>query len=246
MLEEMKEVFNKVLEKLYPNDITCFLCGEEVKEDENGLCDRCAKEIQWNNQYCVTCGSPCKTMAIYCMHCQNGERNFTLARSPFVYCDRIALSIQNLKYNGKKYLANRFALLMKEPLEKLIEEGVQIDLIVYVPLFKKRQKGRGFNQSELLAKELSKLTNIPLSRNNLIRVKDTITQTNLTFKERQSNLDKAFEIVDKSEFKNKNILLIDDVLTTGATADNCSKILKKAKAKNVYVLTFATTDGEHV
>jgi ComF family protein len=115
---------------------------------------------------------------------------------------------------------------------------------MYVPLYTKRQKKRGYNQSELLSNELSKLIGISVSHNNLIRIKDTITQTNLSFKERQKNLESAFEIKDKKEVKDKNILLIDDVLTTGATADNCAKILKKAKAKGVYVLTFATTDGE--
>jgi ComF family protein len=244
MWEEVKEFISNLLEKLYPSDITCFLSGREVREDKNGLCDKCAKEVEWNDKFCLKCGSPCKSMADYCLHCQNHDRSFEFARAPFVYADKVANAIQEYKYNNKRYLSKPFAKIIKTELDKMLEKGIKIDFITYVPLFKTRQKKRGFNQSELMAKELSKLTKIPLSRNNLCRVKDTITQTSLTFKERQENLDKAFIVKDKTEFKNKNILLIDDVLTTGATAEHCSKALKKAKASSIYVLTLASTDGE--
>lgn len=245
MLEEIKEFFGNLLEKLYPSDITCFLCGREVKEDKNGLCDKCAKEVEWNNKFCLKCGSPCKTMTDYCLHCQSHKKTFKIARAPFIYSEKIATAIQEYKYNNKRYLSKSFAKIMKNVFDKMTKEGIKIDLITYVPLFKDKQKKRGFNQSELIARELSKLTTIPLSHNNLLRVKNTQTQTNLTYKERQKNLDNAFIIKDKSEFKDKTILLIDDVLTTGSTADHCSIALKKAKAKDVYVLTFASTDGEH-
>lgn len=244
MWEEIKEVFNNILEKLYPDDITCFLCGREVKDNRHGLCDICEKEIEWNNKFCLKCGSPSQTMTDYCIHCQEQKRTFKLARAPLVYSEKISFAIQKYKYEGERYLAKPFAKIMKAEFDKMIERGIKIDLIAYVPLFKKKEKKRGFNQSEKLAKELSKLVKIPVSHNNLQRIKETVTQTNLSFKERQENLDGAFAVVDKSEFKNKNILLIDDVLTTGSTVEHCSKVLKKAKAKDVYVLTFATTDGE--
>jgi ComF family protein len=244
MIKELRETFDKILEKLYPSDITCFLCGAELKDNKYGLCDKCEKEVKWNDKVCQKCGSPLKTEANYCIHCQNGKRTFDLARAPLIYSDKVALAVQELKYNNKKYLAKHFAKIIEIEYKSLLNRGIKIDLIMYVPLYTKRQKKRGYNQSELLSNELSKLIGISVSHNNLIRIKDTITQTNLSFKERQKNLESAFEIKDKKEVKDKNILLIDDVLTTGATADNCAKILKKAKAKGVYVLTFATTDGE--
>ncbi|MDD4110308.1 MAG: ComF family protein [Clostridia bacterium] len=243
MKKEVKEFFNKLLEVVYPSDITCFLCGNELK-DENMLCEDCQKKVECTEKICLKCGSPCLTLADYCLHCQKHKRAFKMARAPFVYSGNIAVSVQNFKYNGKKYLANPFSKMMKKEYEKMEKEGMQVDLIVPVPLHKDRQKKRGFNQAELIAVELSNLINIPISHNNLQRIKNTETQTNLSYKERQKNLDNAFVITDKTEFKDKNILLIDDVLTTGSTADHCATILKKAKAKNVYVLTFATTDGE--
>ncbi len=244
MWEEIKEVFNNILEKIYPSDIKCFLCGEEIKDNELGLCDKCAEQIEWNEKICLKCGSPCKTMANFCLHCQKHKRKFAFARAPLIYSGKVALAIQKFKYEGKKYLAKYFAKIMKLELDKMINNGISIDIITYVPLSKERQKERGYNQSLLLARELSKLTGIPISSGNLLRVRNTKTQTSLSFKERQANLDKAFTVLDKEEFKDKNILLIDDVLTTGSTADHCSDILKKAKVKNIYVLTFATTDGE--
>lgn len=244
MWKKLKKIVNGVLEKLYPSDVTCFICGSEVRDNENCLCDKCHNNVEYNDKICLKCGSPCKTMSDYCLLCQKTKRNFSIARAPLIYSGEIPLIIQKFKYNGEKYLAKPFAKVMKNTYDEMIKGGISVDLIVYVPLFKERQKKRGYNQSELLAIELSQLIDVPVSHRNLMRVKNTETQTNLSYKERQKNLDKAFSVVNKAEFKNKNVLLIDDVLTTGSTANYCSIILKKAKAKNVYVLTFATTDGE--
>lgn len=242
-MKEIKEFFNKIFEVIYPSDITCFLCDKELK-DKNVLCEECQKKVEWTEKVCLNCGSPCRTLADYCLHCQNHKRAFKMARAPLIYSGDIALSIQNFKYNNKKYLAKPFAKLMEQEFKKMKKNNIEIDLIVPVPLFKSRQKKRGYNQAELIANELSKIVNKPISIGNLQRIKNTETQTNLSFKERQKNLDKAFIIQNKKEFKDKNILLIDDVLTTGSTADHCATILKKTKSKNIYVLTLATTDGE--
>ncbi len=241
---EIKEFFDKILEKLYPSDITCIFCGEEVSDGENCLCDKCEKDAPWNAQYCFKCGSPIYSLAKYCMSCKNIKRNFDIARAPLIYKDKVAVAIQNLKYNGKKYLSKPLAKLMKRSYQEIKNKTENIDFLIPVPLFKERQKKRGFNQSELLANELSKLINVSVMANNLIRIKNTETQTNLSFQERQDNLEGAFQIQDKSLLKGKNIVLIDDVLTTGSTVDHCAIALKKAKVKSIFVLTVATTDNE--
>lgn len=244
MRENIKEVFNNIMKKLYPEDMTCLFCGNELKYENVFVCEKCQPDLEKIEKPCLKCGSPCHSLAEYCINCQNNKRNFEFARAPFVYSGKIARAIQSFKYNGKKYLAYPLAKFLEKEVEKLKEKDISIDAITYVPLFKSRQKKRGYNQAELLAEELSKTTNIVLIKNNLIRIRDTETQTHLTHKERQKNLDKAFKIKDATQFKNKDILLIDDVLTTGATADCCAKELKKAKAKNVYILTIAIPDAE--
>jgi ComF family protein len=243
-MKEIKTFFRNILEKIYPSDINCMFCGNEVRNNEYCMCDTCAKKVEWNNKYCLRCGSPIYSMANYCIFCKGKKKSFAFARAPLVYADAVTFAVQNYKYNNKRYLAKHFARIMLREYLKMKDEGVTIDIIAYVPLFNSRQKKRGFNQSELLAKELAELTNLPLSRDNLIRIKDTETQTHLTYKERQENLNGAFKITDKTEFDDKNVLLIDDVLTTGSTVNHCAEVLKKAKAKNVYVLTFASTKIE--
>ena len=114
----------------------------------------------------------------------------------------------------------------------------KIDLICYVPLFTTREKDRGYNQARELAQNLSKLTNIEVC-DDIIRIRDTPTQTKLSRRERQENVKDCFKLTKPSTFKNLNILLIDDVFTTGSTTNEISKQLKKVGANKVYVLTVA-------
>ena len=133
---------------------------------------------------------------------------------------------------------------MAEEFKKMEKEILPVDVVTFVPMFPSKQKKRGYNQAELLAKELCKIIEINLDNKNLARIKDTSTQTELSFSERQKNLENAFKVENKQAFKGKVVLLVDDVLTTGATANNCAKELKRVGAKEVYVLTFATTELE--
>mgnify|MGYP000851348475 CR=1 FL=1 len=118
----------------------------------------------------------------------------------------------------------------------------QINCIIPVPLHKSKQKQRGFNQSELLASELSKYLNIPFKNEYLFRVKKTKDQKGLTREERLHNLDMAFE-VKNLPYGMENILLTDDVYTTGTTIEKCAAALKLAGAKNIYFLTICTGEN---
>jgi competence protein ComFC len=120
----------------------------------------------------------------------------------------------------------------------LLKQDWKIDLICYVPLFPKREKDRGYNQARELANNLSRLTEIETC-NNIIRTRDTPTQTKLSLRERQQNVKDCFKVIDKNTFKNKNILIIDDVFTTGSTTNEISKLLKNCKANKVHVLTIS-------
>ncbi len=141
---------------------------------------------------------------------------------------------------------------MARPLAKFLEKEYllikdkikPVDFIIPIPLSKERFKKRGYNQSELLACELSQLIDIPTNTEIVERIKNTETQTKLSFVERQENLNGAFKVTSRAKVKNKSFILIDDVLTTGSTVSHCAEVLKRAGAKAVYVLTVATTNSD--
>jgi len=117
----------------------------------------------------------------------------------------------------------------------------QFDNITPIPLFPTRQRERGYNQAQLLAQLISQEFEINLSLNNIIRIKHTTSHTQLSQKERWTNIRDAFRIQNSTDIDGKNILLVDDLLTTGATSSEAARTLKKAGAKTVGVLTLAIT-----
>ncbi len=243
MKEKCKNFFNKVLDVIFPNDYKCIFCQYELPSTiETRTCDNCEKTLpRPNGKICLTCGMQIHSLANYCVHCKDNVRYFTAARAPFHYKKPITIAITNMKYENAKYLFKPLAAHMAKC---FFENNFKVDFIVPVPLFLKKEKQRGYNQAMELAKELSKFIGIPVRNDFLARVKNTPTQTELTYNERQKNLKDSFKALNNKEFKNHNLLLIDDVLTTGATINNCSKILKNSGAKNVYALTLARTQGD--
>lgn len=143
--------------------------------------------------------------------------------------------VHKLKYNDKREIAFTMAAMMHET---LLNRNMEFDYIVSVPISKKRMKKRGYNHSELIGKELSDITGISVI-NTLERTKDTSSQVLLNVDERWYNVKGAFKHVD--DLNDKSILLVDDVITTGATAHYCAEELKAAGAKKVTVVTFART-----
>lgn len=244
MEEEIKDFFNRIVETLFPSGVTCFLCGEEVWDDKHVLCSTCEKEVKFPSKFCLRCGTPLHSLADYCLTCKNNKRYFAMARAPLVYKDKVAGAIKRFKYENKRYMAKYFANFMAEEFERNKNEIGEIDFLIPVPLHEEKEKERGFNQSKLLADELSKMIGIPVLDGNLIRVKNTQTQTELSYKERQENLEKAFKVLNWREIKGKRIVLIDDVLTTGSTLNHCAHVLSNSGAAAVYALTAATTDSE--
>ena len=242
-MNEIKKLFNKIIDVVFPPDITCIMCGNEVNNSEFCLCDDCEGSLQKCEKVCEVCGTPVRSEAHFCVVCSENKRLFDYARAPLVYKDNVIRAVHNFKYNGNKYLARPFAKIMLSSYNELKSLVGGFDLIVPIPLHKTKLKKRGFNQAELLAKEVSLLTDVPME-NVAIRVKNTSTQTDLSKSERKLNLENAFDLLDKSKVKNKNVLIIDDILTTGATTESLAEILRKAKAKNICVLTFARTDIE--
>ena len=168
------------------------------------------------------------------MKCKNHvDRGFDRARACLLYRDNVRKAVKDLKYNGKKYFAE---YLSKFLLDKYYAENLNCDLIIPVPITEKRIKERGFNQSELLCKSFID-AGLKVDTTSVIKHKNTENQVNLNYKERQENIVDAFKVVDKMAVKDKTILLIDDVYTTGATTGEIARVLKNAGAFKVFVLT---------
>jgi competence protein ComFC len=139
---------------------------------------------------------------------------------------------------GEKYLFEPLGFLMKDKIEK---SGLCVDLLAYVPVTAKVLKKRGYNQSELLARYISKELDLPC-HGEFYKTKDSDFQKNITAAERRKNIKGVFKL--KGDVKDKNILVIDDVITTGSTLSECARVFKNAGAKNVYGCAFAAVKAK--
>lgn len=147
--------------------------------------------------------------------------------------------MHRFKYEQRTYLRHIFCELMIEFIKTYYLDIHQFDLIVPMPLSTTRLRERGYNQSELLAARISSYYEIPLCSKNLLRLRHSPSQSTLSLKERWTNVHDAFRIKNHEIFKGRSVLIIDDLLTTGATASQAASTLKKAQAKTVGVLTLA-------
>jgi ComF family protein len=161
-----------------------------------------------------------------------------MARALGAFVGSLQTAIHRWKYEGKTHLTPFFAEWMAEGLNRCWELN-SLDLLIPVPLHPQRLRERGFNQALLLAKELSRRTGIPSSHAILKKKKPTLPQVNLSGAEREKGLKGTFHVIEKKELLGKSVLLVDDVYTTGATVNECSKVLLSGGAERVDVLTLA-------
>lgn len=227
--EKTMEYLKAIWDIIFPKK--CINCGREGSY----LCEDCLSLIPINPfEYCL-----CERMEkrSRCDYCKN--RNLDRIMSATDFNDRIVKkAIHKLKYGCIESLSAPLAFLVLSHLEAI---NCQIDknfVIIPVPMHIKKKRRRGFNQSEEIARLISKTTTIPLST-TLIKIKETKPQMELNRNERIENIKDCFAINNKEEIKNKIILLLDDVYTTGTTMNECAKVLKENGAKEVWGLTVA-------
>ena len=163
---------------------------------------------------------------------------FTAARAAAVFDGPVRELIHRLKYDGRFQHSRPLALLASQRLAPFVRE-FPADLLIPVPLHVKRLRQRGFNQAVLLGEHLGREWRLPLCRRNLRRIRWTEPQINLTAAERVSNVRGAFRVADPALVKDRRIILVDDVYTTGSTAAECARVLFKAEAAAVVVVTIA-------
>ena len=235
--EKLKAGFLEFENALMP-EYSCLVCGRECKDTNMLICENCKGIlIPIAGHVCEKCGNPVPDGCYICDECKNKELFFNKARAAYIFDDSSKKLVYDLKYFGKKFAAKHIARELIKPMCDFESPN----LIVPVPLHKNRLKERGYNQAELIAKSLSELTSLPINTTALTRKIETETQTGKSKEERKANVVGAFSIKNSLEIKNKNIILIDDVFTTGATTNECARVLKKAGANKVYVLTVLKT-----
>lgn len=232
-------MLHKILNLLFPPQ--CLNCDARVPT-HGTLCQPCWQQIQFiSDPMCDCCGLPFDydigSQAL-CAGCMQTRPPYAHARAAFRYDEHSRKLVTRLKYSDQTQLAKTYSTWLAKAGADLIAHS---DIIIPVPLHYWRFVKRRFNQSALLAHALSKKTGVKNITNALKRTRHTAPQTGLTKAQRKDNVKGAFMVNPRyaGSIKGKNILLIDDVLTTGSTIEQCSKILLKAGAMQINVLTLA-------
>ena len=198
------------------------ICG---KLNEDFLCKKCEKILESHAKFEI-------------QEKQNINLYFDKHLYIFQYEGIIRKLIIDYKFNEKSYLYKTFAnFLLKN--QKFFEILKSYDTIIPVPISKKRKKERGYNQSTLIAREISKRLKIEINTSCLYKAKDIVAQSTLNREEREQNIKGVYQLKNVKKLENKKILLIDDIYTTGSTLNECSKILRKSNPKVITCFTMA-------
>jgi len=215
---------------LYPH--ICIGCGSDVIDHENFLCLHCINELPHTD---------------FAMHSNNplekkfwGRVALTSAMSEFYFTKESIIQniVHEIKYNGNKNAGRYFGSSIGKSLLNSNRFN-NIDVIVPLPLFEKKEKMRGYNQAEIICNGISEIINKPVIKNNVIRKVFTETQTKKHRTERWKNVENTFHVTNMYALENKHILLVDDVVTTGATLESCGAEILKIKNTLLSVATLA-------
>lgn len=223
---------------------SCRVCKQPIETFTRvPVCETCWQSVRaYAGEECAQCGMFMDHPGLLhgttlCGYCRRGAFGFERARSFGSYDGALREILQQYKYHGFRPLARPLGVYLAQTLKRL-NDG-PLDLVLPVPLHRRRERQRGFNQSGLLAAQLGKLCGIRLGGKDCVRVRDTPPQAGLRGAERRKNVKGAFAVPDPERVRGLRVLLVDDVLTTGATVDACARALKDAGAKGVWVLTLA-------
>lgn len=231
-------VKTKALDILFPH--LCFGC----KTEGVFLCASCKTSLRWIPPTCFVCGAfrpPKKRVqpGRTCLSCRKKSHIYAFL-SPFSYAQGLVREqLHSFKYNRVRSLDETLAQLLKEYFDAHRINFPKNAVLVPVPLHKNRKRTRGFNQSELVALRLQEIFPIELHSGIIQKTKKTKPQIELTASERQQNVAGTFNVSNPDAVKNKTVILLDDVKTTGATLEEAARVLKDAGAKKIWAITIA-------
>jgi ComF family protein len=240
-----KKLASGILDILYPKN--CILCKTGIFDEENQfyLCENFLANIKRNlPPFCLNCGRHLEKDEIddtNCKQCRKRQFYFDCSWSVCIFDDIIKDLIHKFKYSNKTRLAKMFAKLIFDFLTIFNLTFIEYSIMLPVPLHPVRLREREYNQCEILAKELQRFIPIMILTKDVIRIRNTKPQVLLDRQERWKNIKDAFQIKRPENFKSKNVLIIDDLITTGATVSELARTLKDAGANKVSVLTLAIT-----
>lgn len=244
-----RALLNSLVDIIYPR--ICLACKHKIDNAhiDNLICKKCWSSIKKNlPPFCHSCGRRLKTQPLragagftksICPACVKTNLHFDRAFSPCIYDGAVKKLIHLFKYARKDYLGQPLSKLMIEFIKEYNLPIKYMDYIVPVPLHAIKLREREFNQADILSEHIAEEFNKVVLKNNLMRHKFTKTQAELKADERILNIKGSFSVIKSEGVKGKNLLLVDDVLTTGATASEAALTLKEAGANIVFVLTVA-------
>ncbi|MBQ4482018.1 MAG: ComF family protein [Lachnospiraceae bacterium] len=229
-------LWSRIIDAVFPR--RCPFC-DEVTEYGELICRDCRERIPYiGEDYCMKCGKLlAKGDREYCTDCRSTEHLFRRGRALYVYNDMTRGAITRLKYHGRREYADYFGHDISDRLGNYLS-GCRPDVLVPVPVSDEKLRSRGYNQAKLLADALSSHTGIPVEDSLVVRCKNTKPMKELTRIERMKNLKGAFK-KGAHDVKCRNVMIVDDIYTTGSTIDAVSVVLKAAGAENVFYVTLA-------
>lgn len=220
----------------------CAVCGQVVASRAAGLCRGCRRARQrLGGSRCAVCGQPYSgaiTADFRCMNCGDREMGFDFATAAYRSRGVVRDLIHQFKYNRRTHLRPLLARMLSESFRDPRLHGRMLSALVPVPLHPTRLREREFNQAEVLARLAGSRLGLPVD-DCLRRTRYTLTQTDFQRDERFANLEGAFALRRGAEVAGRDLVLVDDVLTTGSTADACARVLREAGASSVVVITVA-------
>ncbi len=240
----LRGLFKGLKDLIYPN--CCLICKNLIPPDtqQELICLGCWEKLERNlPPFCSACGRHLSTADLQknaCSHCAKFNFHFDRAFSPCQYTGAVKKLIHEFKYSGKDYLKQKLGELINSFIREYQLPVEYLDLIVPLPLHKSRLREREFNQAEILSRQIAGEFNKPVLTEGFNRIRPTKTQTQLSWAERCRNVEGSFRVAKPESVQNKNLLLVDDVLTTGATASCAAQCLKSAGAKKIILLTLAS------
>ncbi len=232
----------------------CAVCSGELRESlSGGICGRCWRALEpWTGAICPRCGLPLATRVLaadsMCSDCRLERPHFDFARSFGIYSGRLRRAVLELKFHRRERLGVRLGRLLAEPwLALKSASGLPESwLILPVPLHRSRERERGYNQAEVLARGFVKAMRqrggsalFRLDRRSLVRERSTAPQSGLSVQARRENVRSVFAVTRPTRLRDRDVILVDDVMTTGATASACAAALKRAGVRRVIVLALA-------
>lgn len=226
------------MEILYPQ--TCCFCGKVSREK---VCHECVSKIEYIKEpRCKRCGKPVRYAdQEFCEDCKRKKFHYEQGKNVWLHKGPVRWSIYQFKYHNRRIFGEFYAEEMYRLYGQKLKEW-KIDVIIPIPLHKKRRRRRGYNQAEIIARNLGKLAQIPVESQALARIRNTTAQKELSDKERKANLQHAFQVT-KYWKKVRRVLLIDDIYTTGSTIDEVAKVLRENGAEKIWFFTVSIGQG---